>query len=297
MLNRWGVFINRMLLNKKIIFCVYSVLFCFNILAWSAVFDLNSQSIEVVFFDIGQGDSIFIETPQKHQVLIDGGPSSVILEKLGEEMPFWDRTIDLIILTHPEHDHIAGLIEVLKRYKVEQVLWTGIIRETGEYKEWTKLLEQEKSKITIAQQGQKIIFTGGEMIILYPFEDLQGQEIKAVNNTSIVAKLIFGQNSFLFTGDAFKSVERKLVKEEIELASNVLKVGHHGSKTSSAEEFIEKVNPEIAVIQCGKDNRYGHPHPEVLATLEKFGIKILRTDQDGDIKIISNGLEIYYDTP
>jgi len=275
--------------NKRIVFCSFVFLFFLNVLAWSTVFDLNSQSLEVVFFDVDQGDAIFIETPQEHQILIDGGPSSIILEKLGKEMPFWDRTIDLIILTHPEHDHIAGLIEVLKRYRVEQVLWTGVVQETGEYKEWQELLEKQGAEITISQTGQQIIFTGGGIEILHPFQSLQGEKTKSVNNTSIVARLVFGGNSFLFTGDAFKSVERKLVKKGVKLVSDVLKVGHHGSKTSSAAEFIEKVSPEIAVIQCGKDNRYGHPHPETLATLEKFGIKILRTDLKGDIKIVSNG--------
>ncbi|MCK4782007.1 MBL fold metallo-hydrolase [Candidatus Parcubacteria bacterium] len=275
--------------NKKIVFFGFGFLFCLNVLAWAVVFDLNSQSLEVVFFDVGQGDAIFIETGQKHQILIDGGPSSAVLEKLGKEMPFWDRAIDLIILTHPDHDHIAGLIEVLKRYKVEQVLWTGVVRETGEYKEWQGLLEQEGAKITIAQAGQKIIFTGGGIEVLHPFESLQGEKVKNANNTSVVARLVFGQNSFLLIGDISKSVERKLVKKQINLVSDILKVGHHGSKTSSAENFLKKVNPEIAIIQCGRDNRYGHPHPEVLATLEKFGIKILRTDLNGDIKIISDG--------
>ena len=122
--------------SKKIILVIFGILIGLNILAWLAVYDLSkSQFLEVNFFDVGQGDSIFIETPQRHQILIDGGPDETILEKLGREMPFWDRTIDLIILTHPEHDHLAGLIEVLKRYKVENILWTGVSRTTSEYKE------------------------------------------------------------------------------------------------------------------------------------------------------------------
>jgi len=253
------------------------------------VWDLKKPEIlEVNFFDVGQGDAIFIVSPQSHQILIDGGPSSAILEKLSKEMPFWDRSIDLIILTHPESDHLSGLIEVLKKYKVENILWTGVIRDTSGYKEWTKSIKDEKAKIKIAQAGQKITSPGLVMKILFPFENLEGQEVKDSNNTSIIAKLIYDENSFLFTGDAYKSVERELIDKKVGIDSNVLKVGHHGSKTSTSEEFIKEVSPEIAVIQVGKDNPYGHPHPETLETLAKYDIKVLRTDKDSDIKILCN---------
>ena len=285
---------------REVSFFILGLLIFLNILAWLAVYDLNKpQLLEVNFFDVGQGEAIFIETPSRHQILIDGGSSSVILEKLAKSLPFWDRTVDLIILTHPEHDHLAGLIEVLKRYKVENILWTGVVRDTAEYKEWQRLIRDEREKegaqIKIAQSGQLINFgnqSNRYIEVLYPFENLEGQEFKNSNNTSIVAKLIFGENSFLFTGDAYKSVEKKLVDKKTDLASDVLKVGHHGSKTSSLEEFIKQVSPEIAVISAGKDNPYHHPHQETLDTLEKYGIKILRTDKNGDIKIISNGINL-----
>ena len=277
--------------RKNDVFVILGILFALNILAWLAVYELNKpQLLEVNFFDVGQGDAIFIETPSQHQILIDGGPSPLILEKLVESLPFWDRTIDLIVLTHPESDHLVGLIEVLKRYKVENILWTGILRDTAEYKEWQRLIRDETAEIFIAKAGQKIILSKSDINsfidVLYPFENLEGQEFKNSNNTSIVAKLIFGENSFLFTGDAYKSVEKKLIDKEINLASDVLKVGHHGSKTSNSEEFIEKVSPEIAVISAGQDNPYQHPHQETLDTLEKYGIKILRTDKNGDIQIL-----------
>ncbi len=279
-------------LNKNKNFVVYILigLVCFNIIVWLTVYDLNKPKfLQVNFFDVGQGDAIFIETPQNHQILIDGGPSSVVLEKLNNEMPFWDRSLDLIILTHPEHDHIAGLIEVLKRYKVENILWTGVVRNTSEYNEWIRLIKNEEAEIFIAQMGQKIIAGRVVFNVLYPFENLNSQEIKNINNTSIILRFFLGETSFLFTGDAFKSVERKLVNKGKNINSDVLKVGHHGSKTSTAEEFISEVSPEIAVISAGKDNRYGHPHQETLATLKKYDIKILRTDKDNDIKIISDG--------
>ena len=261
-----------------------------NVLAWDRAFN-NTQELEVSFFDVGQGDAVFIQTPAGYQILIDGGPNGVVLDKLAEEMPLGDRTIDLIILTHPEHDHYGGLIEVLEQYQVENILWNGIIRETAEFKEWQRLIEEKDARIIIAQAGQRIMFKTAYLEVLHPFEDLEGQTSKSVNNTSIVLRLVFQDNSFLLTGDAFKAVEKELAAKN-ELKADVLKVGHHGSKTSSAEEFIQAVSPEIAIISCGLGNSYGHPHEEVLAVLEKFAIRILRTDEDGDIKVVSNGKEL-----
>jgi len=279
--------------NKKLVFTSLGFLLILNILAWISVFDLyQSRFLEVNFFDVGQGDAIFIETPWHHQILIDGGPDSKILEKIAKNLPFWDREIDLIILTHPEKDHLAGLIEVLKRYKIENIIWTGVIRDTAEYREWEKLVKNEGAQIFIAQSGQKIKWSRtvlDHLEVLFPSEILEGQELKDSNNTSIVAKLVFGENSFLFTGDVYKSIEEKLIESKTDLDSDVLKIGHHGSKTSTAEDFITKVSPEIAVISAGKNNSYGHPNQEVLDILNKYGIKILRTDKDGDIKIISDG--------
>jgi competence protein ComEC len=303
--------------TRNFVLGVLVVLFSLNILAWIAVFDLSKpQFLEVDFFDVGQGDAIFIETPSRQQILIDGGPDSKILEKLGKEMPFYDRTIDLVILTHPERDHLMGLLEVLKKYKVENILWTGIVRDTAEFKEWLKLIKKEKANIFITRAGQRIIFSMSPDLvdryieIFYPFENLEGQLFKDSNNTSIVAKLNFGENSFLFTGDAYQSVEEELIIREnscsnsckfATLDSDILKIAHHGSKTSSSEEFLKAVLPELAIISVGKNkdllpdcdnkerNYYGHPSCEVLERLKNFGINILRTDLDGDIKIFSDG--------
>jgi competence protein ComEC len=254
-----------------------------NIAVWPSVYYLNNSKLEVVFFDVGQGDSIFIKIPSGYQILIDGGPDSTLLEKIGSEMPFWDRTIDLIILTHPDHDHIFGLLEVLERYKVDNILWTGILSEGGEYEQWLDSISKEGAEITIAESGQKIEVGDAKIDILFPFKSLEGENVSDANNTSAVARLVFGQTSFLFMGDAYKSTER-LLKD---IDSDVLKIGHHGSKTSSDANFISLVSPDIAVISCGKDNSYGHPHQETLNAL--LDIEVLRTDLMGDIKIISDG--------
>jgi competence protein ComEC len=280
--------------TKKFIFLILAILFFLNVLAWIAVFDLSKpQFLEVNFFDVGQGDAIFIETPKRNQILIDGGQSSVILEKLRKEMPFWDRSIDLVILTHPERDHLVGLLEVLKKYKVGNIFWTGIKRDTPEYQEWQKLIEKEKAKIYIIPFFQKVtIGKDISMNFLYPVENLADKEYQNSNDTSIVAKLNFNRNSFLFTGDISKSVEEELINYYQNLKSDVLKVAHHGSKTSTSEEFLKEIWPKIAIISVGKENPYGHPHQEVLEILNKFGIRVLRTDENGNIKIISDGQKI-----
>ena len=276
---------------EKKIYKTLPFLFTANILIWIGVYELSQpQLLEVCFFDVGQGDSIFIETPQKYQVLIDGGPDSSVLEKLGKEMPFWDRSIDLVILTHPEHDHIAGLIDVLESLEVENILWTGVLKDTSEYEEWKKKIKEEGSRVVIAQSGQYIKLGDAWLFVLWPDENLENQKPKNTNNTSVIVRLVFGRISFLFEGDAYKSVEKKLMLQNKKLKSTVLKVAHHGSKTSTGEEFLREVFPEVAVIEVGKDNHYGHPHQEVLDRLEKYGIKILRTDLNGDIKILSDGL-------
>lgn len=276
--------------EKKFVFAILTALFLANFLAWLAVFELaKPKFLEVNFFDVGQGDAVLIETPMRQQILIDGGPTPAILEKLGEEMPFWDRTIDLIILSHPEKDHIVGFLEVLKRYRVDNVIWTGVVRDTPEYNEWMSLLKKEKAKIFIAKIGQRIGSGELGMEIFYPFESFEGKELKDSNETSIVAKLIYGKSSFLFTGDIGQRSEAKIILNASQPESDVLKVGHHGSKNSTSDEFISAVSPKIAVISAGKGNPYGHPHNEVLDVLAKYGIRVLRTDLQGDIKIISDG--------
>jgi len=277
--------------NRKIVLMVLSGLFLLDVFLAVLACDLNKKSglIEVNFFDVGQGDSALIEITG-YQILIDGGPDQSVLEKLSRGMSFWDRDIDLVVLSHPESDHLAGLLEVLKRYKVENILWTGVVRDTAVFREWEELIGKEGANIKTVQAGQRINLSGKVYIeILSPFEDLSGREFKDSNDTSIVARLVFGETSFLFTGDIDKSVEKDITDKNPDLTVGVIKVAHHGSKTSTSGEFVGRVSPEYAVISVGGDNKYGHPTQEVLDILSKYGIMIFRTDEVGDIKIISNG--------
>lgn len=253
------------------------------ILIWTAVFaKAGSANLKVDFLDVGQGKAIFIETPDGNQILIDGGPDNSVVEKLSEAMPFFDREIDLIILTHPDSDHLNGLIEVLKRYSVDKIVETGIVDPSAEYQTWGNLIKEKNIPVAFALAGQKIKIGEGFMLeILYPNRSLVGQSFSNTNQSSIVARLEFGKNSFLFTGDAEESTEYFLVATGVNLDSDILDVGHHGSKNSTSQGFLEAVSPETAVIQVGKNNRYGHPAQETLERLKN--IKILRTDILGDI--------------
>lgn len=276
--------------NRKIVLMILAGLFLVSLSLAVSAYDLNKKSglLEVNFFNVGQGDSAFIETAG-YQILIDGGPDISVLEKLSREMSFWDRDIDLVILSHPESDHLSGLLEVLKRYKVENILWTGIVRDTAIFREWENLIKKEGAEIATAQSPLRLNLNNLYIDVLSPFENLAGKEFKDSNDTSVVVRLVFGGTSFLFTGDIGKSAEKNIIERNTELKTGVLKVAHHGSKTSTSGEFLEKISPEYAVISVGRDNKYGHPAEEVLDILSKYGIMIFRTDEAGDIKIISNG--------
>lgn len=259
-------------MNKKVWGILLGLVFL-NLVSWSVASCFSPDYLEVSFFDVGQGDAIFIETPFKHQILIDGGPDRErMMEKLSQEMPFWDRTIDLIILTHLEEDHATGLLQVLKEYEVESILWNGL----GENEEWKSLFEQEGARIL---QGSR--FSANDVV----FEVLNppSGETENTNDSSIVLKMNYDKTSFLFTGDISSKRE-----DETAVDIDVLKVAHHGSKYSTSSEFLEKTSPRLAIIQVGK-NSYGHPAEEVLTRLENFDIKILRNDIDGDVKIVSDG--------
>jgi len=282
--------------GKKQVFLVLGFLLLFNLAAWQAVFyfHFSPKELEAVFFDVGQGDSIFIKTPQGHQILIDGGPDAGILEKLSQEMPFWDRDLDMVILTHLDKDHLFGILEVLKNYKVENIVWSGLgVESSSGFKEWEKMKEQEikeGAKETIISAGEKIIAGQAVFSALYPFLE-ERREIERNNEGCLVLKMLFKDNDFLFCADISFGEEEKITANFSDISAQVLKVAHHGSKYSTSESFLKRAAPQIAVIQSGK-NSYGHPSEEVLTRLQKFDINTFRTDINGDIKIVANGYNL-----
>lgn len=258
----------------------------------------QEKNLAVNFLDVGQGDAILIRAPENKQILIDAGPnSSVLIQQLSKKIPFYDRTIEGIILTHPDRDHIAGFVALLQRYKVSFILYTGLQHQLAQYFQILEIAKEKNIPLYLVQAGSRIRISDQITLdILAPFENYYGRTVKNNNNTSIISRLTFGENSFLFMGDAETEDEEKLISASWQTGQNidsdVLKVGHHGSKSSSSEEFLQAVSPKISVIQVGKYNRYGHPTQEVLTRLQSIGSQIFRTDLDGNIEIISNGSAI-----
>ncbi|MBI4708957.1 MAG: MBL fold metallo-hydrolase [Candidatus Portnoybacteria bacterium] len=277
--------------KRKFIPAWLGILAVVAIFVWLAVFaKAQSNFLEVNFFDIGQGKAIFIESPDGNQILIDGGPDNSVLEKLSEKMPFFDRSIDILILTHSDSDHLNGLIEVLKRYEIGRIVQTDAKDPSAAFQIWQNLIKEKNIPVLFALGGQKIKIGEGFLIeILYPNRSLAQETLKNTNAGSIVARLIYGQNSFLFTGDSEEATESYLLGTGAKIDSDILDVSHHGSKNSSSQEFIDAISPEIAVIQTGVKNRYGHPHQEALDRLKEA--RIFRTDLCGDILILSDGGE------
>lgn len=244
----------------------------------------QSQKLKVVFLDVGQGDAILIEQGSK-QILIDGGPSGqVLLNKLGKYVPFWDRNIELVIATHPDADHITGLIDVLKNYSVGAVMQTSAQSESETFKKLEGLIQEKNIKTVTVERGKNVKLSGEAQMEIFSPGPETPMNLQDTNATSIVAKLTAGAGSFLFTGDFPSEQESNLLKQNPDLKSQVLKISHHGSKYATSKEFLDAVKPMDAVISVGKNNRYGHPAPEVIDRLQALKIKILRTDESGDIR-------------
>jgi competence protein ComEC len=261
----------------------------------AAVVSLPDDELHVSFIDVGQGDAILIEQGNQ-QVLIDGGPSpQTLTRELGERMPFWDRTIELVVLTHPHEDHLSGLVEVLERYEVEMVLYPDQEYDSALYDEWFRLIEAKGIPVTLAQAGEEINLGDGiTMSVLNPPATLLTGTNSDPNNNSTVLRLCLGQVSFLLTGDIEREAEFGLIYSGAELNCTVLKVGHSGSYTSTNPEFLEAASPQLAVISVG-DNPYGHPHGEVVARLEAAlgENNVYRTDEQGTIEFITDGERLW----
>lgn len=269
------------------------------VLLWfvAALFTVNSVALwqlpdgrmHVWFFDVGQGDSAFMRMPEGQTVLIDGGPSDSVLERLGSVMPYFDRDLDLVILTHPHADHLDGLVEVLKRYEVGMVLFGGVDYDSSVYDEFlSELLDGGRFGGRFVAASQDTDFVIGPVLldVLYPFEQIYGESFSNLNNSSVVFELGYGDLKILFTGDAEAGVEEELVTHGSLEDVDILKVGHHGSDTSSGNEFLGVVEPELAIISVGSGNQFGHPKDEVLERLEKAGVEVRRTDVEGTVELV-----------
>ena len=252
----------------------------------------QNAHLEVHVLDVGQGDAILIETHDGVQVLIDGGRDIAVLPELASAMPFGDTNLDMVVGTHPDLDHIGGLIDVLERYDVANILTTENKGESDASAQYASLVEQEGAEVVYARRGQEFTL-GASTTLRVLFPETNPKDMES-NTSSIVLQLQYGSSTFLFTGDSPKSIEEYLVLTEGEhLQSDVLKVGHHGSRTSTSELFLDEVAPTFAVISAGKDNSYGHPHVEVTDLLFNAGVETFSTAEEGTITFVSDGHAIW----
>jgi len=276
-------------LRENLHWYILGFLFLITIFIWYTVAaEDRAGKLTVAFLNIGQGDAIFIESPTGVQMMIDGGPNASVLRELGKVMPFYDRSIDILMVSNPDKDHMAGFIDVLDAFKVVAVIEPGTMGASTEYKTLEEKIEKEKAVKITALRGQKIELGGGVYFeVLFPDRDVSGLN---PNEGSIVGKLVYGTTSFLLTGDTTEAVEKYLAHlDGKQLDVDVLKVGHHGSQTSTSEALIGFASPAVAVISAGRDNRYGHPHEEVLGRLNDFEVETFGTYARGTIVFVSDG--------
>ncbi len=271
--------------SKKSIYIFLIFLLVTSLILFGIIWHSQNQKLKIVFFDVGQGDAMMISQDQ-NQILIDGGPSGQReMEKLGKYIPFWDRKIEIVIATHPDQDHIGGLIDVMKNYKIGKVIDNSAENDSQVYKNYLEIIENKNIERLKGKEGMNIKIKEANLEIIYPGLTLSSNP-KDTNSKSIVARLTYGENSFLFTGDFPIEKEFALINSSLDLNSRVLKVSHHGSKNATSAEFLDKVSPTDAIISSGKNNTYGHPAGELLERLKVKKINVLRTDERGDIEYI-----------
>lgn len=255
--------------------------------------------LKVSYLDVGQADSILIQVPNGKNILIDAGNNedagmiTSYLKKQGI------RRLDVVIGTHPHEDHIGSLDKVIQTFEIGQIIMPKVTTNTQTYKDVLTAIQNKGLKIKEAKAGLKLELgpTDAEnpqisAEILAPVSS----QYEDMNNYSAVLRLVYGQNTFLFTGDAEDVSEKEMLASSANLKADVLKVGHHGSNSSTTQEFLNKINPKYAVISVGKDNTYGHPTPSTLSRLKKAGVEVYRTDEKGTISAESDGTKISFKT-
>lgn len=276
---------------KKVIFFTLCAIFI-TVVIW--LWRSPAHYLRVIFLDVSQGDSILIITPDGQDILIDGGPDGSAAAKVGKYLPPWDRVIEYVIPTHQDADHITGLAGVLKKYQVRHIVWRPFPETTAVGRTVADLIRRENAEVVTADQ--RIDVELGEDCDLHIYAPTAAalRPGAATNDTSIVSQLDCAGKRFMFTGDAPQAVEMELIETE-DVRSDVVKLGHHGSKTSSAYYFLRAVDPAYAVVSAGRENRYHHPHPSVTAMVKKLGIMLLSTQSGGDVEFrVSAGGIITY---
>lgn len=284
------VFIRKYARYAPLLFVALLALVCAGI--WIAVVSQTPHGVlTFALLDIGQGDALYIESPTGQQVLVDSGPDSSVLGQLPHVMPLFDRSIDVAIETHPDADHIGGFTDVLSRYTVGAFIEPGIYKDNQTNDALEKAIGDEHVPRYIARRGMRIDIGGGAYLqVLSPDRDVTHMNPNVDNDGGIVMRLVYGSTTALLTADVDSDIEDRLLAEDgTSLKSDILKVPHHGSRTSSESAFIAAVSPQVAAISVGAHNKYGHPNLETLARYAANNIPVVRTDQSGTIVFESDG--------
>jgi competence protein ComEC len=270
------------------------------ILTWIVIINIPDDKLHVHILNVGQGDAILIQTPNRQNILIDGGPSPQAINlELGKKLPFWDKTIDLMLLTQPQADHITGLIEVLQYYNVKQVIESALTANSLIHAQWLKIVEDKKINHSTGCAGQEINMGDDINIeILHPPKSLLKSNYDNINDNGLVLRVSYKAVSFLLTADIGEEAEWHLISQRANLQSTVLKVAHHGSQSSTSPELLAVANPKAAVVSVGSNNNFGHPHHDVIARLiQKVGEdKILLTSRNGTVEFITDGNRLWAKT-
>ncbi|EKD47121.1 MAG: hypothetical protein ACD_66C00214G0001 [uncultured bacterium] len=269
---------------------------------WLAVFSSPDAYLHIVACDVGQGDAILMQNGSS-QVLVDGGVGSRVLDCLGKYMPFWDRQIEIIVLTHPQADHFSGLIEVFKRFKVGYFLAPGVDNSTQGYQVLKDLVMSSQVQIVNPSEGMNVRLGKIYLDIINPTSKLLASEnvlgsvgeigmfttTRDLNDFSVVFNLTFGSFDAILTGDIGQEREKAILTTGKIKEVEYIKIPHHGSRNGLTKEFLDATSPSVAVISVGAKNTYGHPHKEILDMLKTAGVKVLRTDEMGDVEIVTDG--------
>lgn len=244
--------------------------------------------LQISVLEVGQGDSILIRSADGKYLLVDGGPDASVLSRLGQILPVWIREIDYLVITHPDLDHLGGAVEVLARYKIKNLIISDHKSSSQAYAFLEKLMSNVKSTTKFA--GESIVLGCCTVLdFLWPDNSIDRAKLSA-NDNSLVFQLRYNDFDMLFTGDIEEKIEAEILVSDID----VLKIAHHGSKTSTSNKLLESTNPEIAIISAGKNNKFNHPHPEVLQRLQDSGIDVYRTDQNNTVHIYSDGKKYWF---
>jgi competence protein ComEC len=256
-----------------------AAVFCF------IFFNHRPTTLELCFLDVGQGDAVLIRTPGNNNILIDGGPDNAVLYRLGRHLPFYERQLDLLILTHNHTDHLVGLVEILKRYRVNRILLPAGPCLTAECRAWQETIREKNISWQVADHPGRLALDATVFFDIYwPQENITE---KNYNNYSIAGRLVFDQTAVILMGDLEK--EEELVKSGVNLRADLIKIGHHGSNNANSPEFLAAVSARQAVISVGRDNQYKLPQARTLEILDRLGTKYYRTDRQGEVCFTGNG--------